>query len=76
MSKWCGVLQTGDVDDALATVGNHILAGRHIEVRRHEYKIWPEEIEHARKFGHPLEHEAIEYEVYVEFEDDDRISRV
>ena len=63
---YIGVLQTGDVDDALATVGNHLFKGHHIMTARHEYPIGPEERERLAK-GFPIEHEPIEYEVYVEF---------
>ena len=62
---WHGVIQTGDVDDAIATAGNHIMAGHPIHVKRFEHRIGPEEEERLAK-GFPIEHEPIEYEVHAD----------
>lgn len=68
-----GVLQTGDIDEALECAQEHVAKGEHILVSRHEYTIWPEEAEKAEEhrlsdgfYGRPLEHEPIEYEVWVD----------
>jgi hypothetical protein len=70
-----GVLQTGDIDEALECAQEHVAKGEHILVSRHEYKLWPEELEKYEEyrlsdghFGHPLEHDAIEYEVWVDMD--------
>ena len=70
-----GVIQTGDVNDAIATAEKYLRAGGHILVSRHEYNNTDtdEDIEKSEEyrlsdghFGRPLGHEAIEYEVYVD----------
>lgn len=61
-----GVLQTGDIDEALECAEDHVAKGEHILVSRHEYAVSVGEVRHSLEHSHPLEHEPIEYEVWVD----------
>jgi hypothetical protein len=63
--SFIGVLQTADIDEAIMCAQNHVAKGEHILVSRHEYSISVGELRHSLEHGHPLEHEPIEYEVWV-----------
>lgn len=60
-----GVLQTGDVDEAIECAQTHVAKGEHILVSRHEYSITVGEVRESLEHSRPLEHEPIEYEVWV-----------
>jgi len=58
---WHGVIQTGDVDDAIATAGNHIMAGHPIHVKRFEYR--------GASADPHSGHDELEYEVHADIPD-------
>ena len=63
-----GVLQTGDIDEAIECAQDHVAKGEHILVSRHEYNVSVGEVRHSLEHCHPLEHEPIEYEVWVDMD--------
>lgn len=68
-----GVLQTGDADEAIALAEKYISEGKHILCNRVSFEMTPE-MEREFMETNPeqyvmamMEHEPIEYEVYVDF---------
>lgn len=71
--SFIGVLQTGDVDEAITVARKYLAEGRHILCDRVSFELTPE-LERQFMEGNPgqyqmamNEHDPIEYEVYVEF---------
>lgn len=63
---YTGVLQTGDIDEAMMVALKYMSQGHHILASRHEYAVSVGEVRESLEHSHPLEHEPIEYEVWVE----------
>ena len=63
--SFIGILQTADIDEAIECARSHVSKGEHILVGRHEYNITVGEVRESLEHSRPLEHEPIEYEVWV-----------
>jgi hypothetical protein len=69
-----GVLQTGDIDEAIALAKRYVSEGKHILCDRVSFEMTPEferdfmEQDPEGYYYAVREHEPIEYEVYVEIE--------
>jgi hypothetical protein len=69
---YIGVLQTGDVDEAIALAQRYIREGRHILCKRVDFSMTPERErgfmeQYPEQYVQAMnEHDPIEYEVHVE----------
>jgi hypothetical protein len=66
--SWHGILQTGDIDEAIGTAIGHVLDGHHVEVKRRTYRLDEDDYRRLEK-GFPIAHAPIEYEVYADLPD-------